>query len=124
MDRLFFALGAISGFLSVALGAFGAHALRQRMQLGPDLMRVWETGVQYQMMHALTLLAISYVAQRFPQGPWQAAGWCFVGGTVLFSGSLYAMTLSGVRGLGAITPLGGVLFLVGWILLLVTALRG
>lgn len=124
MDRLFFALGAISGFLSVALGAFGAHALRQRLQFSADLLRIWDTGVHYQMVHALALLSIVFAAQRFPQGPWQAAGWCFVGGTVIFSGSLYALTLSGVRWLGAITPIGGVLFLVGWILLLVTALRG
>ncbi|HEY9854138.1 MAG TPA: DUF423 domain-containing protein [Stenomitos sp.] len=124
MDRLFFVLGAISGFMSVALGAFGAHALRQRLQVPPDLMRVWETGTHYQMMHALALLAIAFVAQRFPQGPWVAAGWCFVAGTVLFSGSLYALTLSGVRWLGAITPLGGLCFLIGWILLVVSALRG
>jgi len=124
MDRLFFALGALSGFLSVALGAFGAHALRQRLQLPADMLRVWETGVQYQMMHALALLAIGLVASRFPNGPWAAAGWCFVAGTVVFSGSLYVLSLSGMRWLGAITPIGGVLFLAGWILLIVTAWRG
>lgn len=124
MDRLFFALGALSGFLSVALGAFGAHALRQRLQLSADMLRVWETGVHYQMLHALALLFIAFAAYRYPNGPWAAAGWCFVAGTVIFSGSLYALSLSGVRWLGAITPIGGVLFLVGWILLVVTALRG
>lgn len=124
MDRLFFALGAVSGFLSVALGAFGAHALRQRLQLSPDMLRIWETGVHYQMMHALALLAIGFAATRYPNGPWPAAGWCFVAGTVVFSGSLYVLSLSGIRWLGAITPIGGVLFLVGWILLVVTALRG
>lgn len=124
MDRLFFLLGAVSGFLSVALGAFGAHALRQRLQLPADLLRVWETGVHYQIVHALALLSIAFAAQRFPQGPWAAAGWCFVAGTVVFSGSLYALALTGLRWLGAVTPLGGVLFLVGWILLMVTAARG
>ncbi len=123
MDRLFFVLGAVSGFLSVALGAFGAHALRQRLQLPPDLLRIWETGVQYQFMHAIALLVVGLAASRFANGPWQAAGWCFVAGTVVFSGSLYTLSLTGMRWLGAITPIGGVLFLVGWILLVVTALR-
>lgn len=122
MDRLFFILASISGFIGVALGAFGSHGLRNR--LAPDLLRVWETGVHYQMLHAFALVAVTFAAQRFPQGPWAAAGWCFTLGTVLFSGSLYALSLSGIRWLGAITPIGGVLFLAGWALLLVCALKG
>lgn len=122
MDRIFFALGCLSGFIGVACGAFGAHALRAR--ISPEMLDVWKTGVTYELTHALALLAIAWAAQRFPNGPWAAAGWCFIAGTVLFSGSLYALSTSGVRMLGAITPLGGLCFLAGWILLGVTALRG
>lgn len=119
MERLFFTLGAASGFVAVAAGAFGAHALRAR--LGPDLLAVFETGARYQMYHALALLAVSWAAARWPGGLAQWAGWLFVAGTVLFSGSLYALALSGARWLGAITPLGGVAFLAGWICLALAA---
>ena len=114
-DRLFVLLGAVSAFLAVAAGAFGAHALRARIQ--PDLLAVFETGVRYQMYHALALLAVAWVSNRWgaPQAVW--AGWLFVCGTVLFSGSLYLLSLTGVRWLGAITPFGGVAFLAGWIAL-------
>lgn len=122
MDRIFFVIASISGFLGVALGAFGTHGLRGK--LTPDMLRVWETGVQYQMLHAFALIAVVFAAQRFPQGPWTGAGWCFTLGTVVFAGSLYALSLSGIRWLGAITPIGGLLFLAGWILLAVTALKG
>lgn len=122
MDRVFFILASLSGFLGVALGAFGSHGLRAR--LTPDLLRIWETGVHYQMLHAFALITVTFAAQRFPQGPWAAAGWCFILGTIVFSGSLYALSLSGIRWLGAITPIGGLLFLAGWILLLVSAARG
>ncbi len=113
MERTFFGLGSISAFLAVAAGAFGAHALRAR--LPADLLAVFETAARYQMYHALALLAVAWAAGRWPHTAligW--AGWLFVGGTVLFSGSLYALSLSGVRWLGAITPLGGVAFLAGW----------
>jgi uncharacterized membrane protein YgdD (TMEM256/DUF423 family) len=119
MDRRFFALGALSGFISVAAGAFGAHALRAR--LDPGALSVFETGARYQMYHALGLLAVAWAVSRWP-GPWAGrAGWLFVGGTLLFSGSLYALALSGVRWLGAVTPLGGVAFLAGWICLALAA---
>jgi uncharacterized membrane protein YgdD (TMEM256/DUF423 family) len=118
MDRLFFALGSASAFLAVAAGAFGAHALRGR--LTPELLAVFETAARYQMYHALALLAVAWAVARWP-GPWpRAAGWCFAVGTVLFSGSLYALALTGLRWLGAITPLGGVAFLAGWALLAVS----
>lgn len=122
MDRLFFALGALSAGLGVALGAFGAHALKAR--LSPDMLAVWETGVRYQIYHALALLAVAWALTRWPGSAVQASGWLFVAGTLLFSGSLYALALSGVRGLGAVTPLGGVAWIVGWALLAWGAWRG
>src|SRR4051794_6821711 len=103
MDRLLFSLGAVSAFVAVAAGAFGAHALRAR--LSPELLAVFETGARYQMYHALGLVAAAWAAARWPGPLPQAAGWLFLAGTVLFSGSLYALALSGVRWLGAITPL-------------------
>jgi uncharacterized membrane protein YgdD (TMEM256/DUF423 family) len=122
LDRVFATLGAVSAFLAVAAGAFGAHALRVR--LSPDLLAVFETGARYQMYHALGLLAVAWMLTRWP-GPWPArAGWLFVVGTVLFSGSLYALALSGIRWLGAVTPLGGLAFLAGWLCLALAASRG
>jgi uncharacterized membrane protein YgdD (TMEM256/DUF423 family) len=121
MDRLFIALGALSGFISVAAGAFGAHALKQR--LPPDLLAVFETGARYEMYHALALVAVGLLATRAPSQALHIAGWLFLVGTLLFSGSLYALALSGVRVLGAVTPLGGLAFLGGWALLAWAALR-
>ena len=121
MDRLFFGLGAASAFIAVAAGAFGAHALRAR--LSPELLAVFETGARYQMYHALGLIAAGWAVARWPGGLTQWAGWLFVVGTLLFSGSLYALALSGVRWLGAITPLGGIAFLVGWLCLGIAAVR-
>jgi uncharacterized membrane protein YgdD (TMEM256/DUF423 family) len=123
MERTFLALGALSGAISVAAGAFGAHALRTR--LSPEHLVVFETGARYEMYHALGLVAAAWAASRAPDAPGAAAwaGWLFIAGTVLFSGSLYALALSGVRGFGAITPFGGVAFIAGWIALAVAALR-
>lgn len=121
MDRLFFTLGAGSAFLAVAAGAFGAHALRVR--LGPDLLAVFETAARYQMYHAFGLIAVSWAAARWPGALPQWAGWLFLTGTVLFSGSLYVLALSGIRWLGAITPLGGLALLAGWICLLLSVRR-
>jgi uncharacterized membrane protein YgdD (TMEM256/DUF423 family) len=101
-------LGAALMLLDVALGAFAAHGLKAR--LAPDMLVVFETGVRYQAYHALALLLLAAL-----RGP-DKAGWCFVGGIALFSGSLYLLALTGERRLGMITPLGGVLFLVGWLL--------
>jgi uncharacterized membrane protein YgdD (TMEM256/DUF423 family) len=121
MDRLLFSLGAGSALTSVAAGAFGAHALRAR--LSPDLLDVFETAARYQMYHALGLFAAAWAVTRWP-GPWPVrAGWLFVVGTLLFSGSLYALALSGVRWLGAVTPFGGVAFLAGWICLVLASRR-
>ncbi len=121
MDRRFVIVGAASGFIAVAAGAFGAHALKAR--LSPEMLAVFETGARYQMFHALALLAVAWVAAHWPSRAASASGWCFVGGTALFSGSLYLLALTGARGLGAITPFGGVLFLAGWLLLGVAAWR-
>ena len=122
MIRLFFAIGSASAMLGVAAGAFGAHGLRER--LTPDMLAVWETAVRYQLYHALALFAVAWALSRWPGRAGEAAGWLFVVGTVLFSGSLYLLSLSGQRWLGAITPLGGVAFLAGWACLIWTAIRG
>ena len=113
MDRIFFVLGCASAGIAVALGAFGAHALKA--SLSPEMLAVYETGVRYQMFHALTLLAVAWAGTRWPHSAAiTASGWLFVAGTLLFSGSLYALSLSGARGLGAITPIGGLAWLLGW----------
>src|SRR5207249_1179064 len=120
MDRTFLLIGAISGFLGVAFGAFGAHALRER--LSPEMLAVFETGVRYQIYHALALFGTGLLLTRM--GGWliATAAWFFVAGIVLFSGSLYALALTGVTILGAVTPVGGLCFLIGWGCLMVAAL--
>ena len=115
MARLFFPLGSLSALVGVALGAFGAHGLRGRV--APDMLNVFEIGVRYQLYHALALLVVGAIAGRLPAGTLAIAGWLFVAGTVVFSGSLYVLVLSGQRWLGAVTPLGGLAFLAGWLLL-------
>jgi uncharacterized membrane protein YgdD (TMEM256/DUF423 family) len=120
-ERLFVALGALSGFIAVGTGAFGAHALKAR--LAPDLLAVFETASRYQMYHALALVAAGWVAARWPGALAQWAGWLFVAGTIVFSGSLYTLALTGLRWLGAITPLGGLCFLAGWFCLALAAAR-
>jgi uncharacterized membrane protein YgdD (TMEM256/DUF423 family) len=119
MDRTIQHVGAVLAFLGVALGAFGAHGLRGR--LSPEMLAVFETGVRYQMYHALALLLTSLLMARM--GGWlvNAAGWCFIAGIAIFSGSLYALALSGVTILGAITPIGGLAFLAGWACLAIAA---
>ena len=112
-------VGALMGGVGVALGAFGAHGLRGR--LSPEMLEVFETGVRYHMYHALALMATAVLLPRIDGRAVLIAGWSFTAGIVLFSGSLYALALTGVTVLGAITPLGGVAFLVGWISLAVAA---
>ena len=121
MDRVFLTIGAASAFVAVAAGAFGAHGLKGRI---PEAaLTTFEVGVRYQMYHALALLAVGWAATRWP-GPWiGTAGWLFLAGIVVFSGSLYLMTLTGARWLGAITPVGGLAFLLGWFALAASALR-
>lgn len=115
MDRIFLLLGSISAFISVAAGAFGAHALKAR--LSPDLLGIFDTAARYQLSHALALFAVAWACQRWPLRAIRQSGWCFVAGTVLFSGSLYALALTGQRGFGAVAPFGGAAFLLGWALL-------
>lgn len=122
MERTFLILGGISGFLGVAAGAFGSHALKQRLE--PELLAIFEVGARYHIYHTLALLATAWACTRWP-GPWtSAAGWCFVGGILIFSGSLYLLSLTGARGLGAITPLGGLAFMAGWLCLAGAAWKG
>ena len=121
MDRLFLIIGALSGFIAVAAGAFGAHALKAR--LAPDLLVVFDTAARYQMYHALALLALAWASARWPGRAMQAAGGSFVVGTVLFCGSLYALALTGARWLGALAPVGGAGLLLGWALLAWAAWR-
>lgn len=114
--------GSLYGLLGVLLGAFGAHAMRDR--LSPEMLRVWETAVQYQFWHALALLAVGLLAARLA-GAWlNAAGVTFALGVLIFSGSLYALALTGVRVLGAVTPFGGLLLIAGWLCLAVAVWRG
>lgn len=110
--RLFGAIGALAGFLGVALGAFGAHALKAR--LSADDLAIFETAVRYHLVHAVALIALAALAQRIPAGAASVAGWAFSAGILIFSGSLYLLVLTGPRWLGAVTPLGGTALLVGW----------
>lgn len=122
MHRTFLLIGALAGVVGVALGAFGAHGLRSR--LTPDMLGVFETGVRYHMYHALAIIGVAFVAERLQAGRLVLmSGWLFVAGIVLFSGSLYLLSITGLKVLGAITPLGGVAFLLGWACLAFAALR-
>jgi uncharacterized membrane protein YgdD (TMEM256/DUF423 family) len=113
MANTFLLIGSLMGFVGVAAGAFGAHALRSRMS--PEMLAVFETGVRYQMYHALALLITAAIVGRTGDARLLAlAGWSFITGVVLFSGSLYALAFSGASALGAITPLGGLALLLGW----------
>lgn len=112
MQRWALLVAAVAGFLAVGLGAFAAHGLRD--VLSAEYLTVFQTGVHYQMVHALALLAVGMLLQKSPARSLRIAAWSFTLGILLFSGSLYALTLSGVRSLGMITPFGGVAFLIGW----------
>jgi uncharacterized membrane protein YgdD (TMEM256/DUF423 family) len=112
MSRTFFTIGAVLALIAVAAGAFGAHGLRDRLE--PELLVTWETAARYGLYHALALLIVALAMARWPGAFWHAAGWFFVAGSLIFSGSLYALALTGARWLGALTPLGGLLLLIGW----------
>jgi len=116
--RIFVMLGSVNMLLAVALGAFGAHGLKSRVSA--EMLTVWQTAVLYHLVHALGLLLVGLLAMHLPV---KAAGWTLLAGIALFSGSLYLMVLTGVRPLGMITPLGGVAFLAGWLLLALAALK-
>ena len=122
MSKVFIILGSLNAFLAVALGAFGAHGLQNK--LTEQMLATYETGVKYHMMHALGLILIGIIS-RYTSGSvlinW--SGWLICAGIVLFSGSLYLLSISGIRWLGAVTPLGGLSFLAGWLLLAVAAFK-
>ncbi len=122
MERTFFIIASLLGGLSVALGAFGAHALRGRIE--ESLLANYQTGVSYLFYHALALFAVAWAVSKWPAASLPVwAGWLFVVGVVFFSGSLFVMAFTGLRWLGAITPIGGVAFIIGWLLLALTAWR-
>lgn len=126
-DRIVLALSGVMGFLGVALGAFGAHGLRARLAGLEDFtrrMEWWDTAARYHLIHAVMLAVVAWTCTRSEGVAPKVAAGAFVVGTLLFSGSLYTMTLTGIRALGAVTPLGGVAFLVGWASLVWIALRG
>tara|TARA_B100001167_G_scaffold103060_1_gene62986 strand:+ start:482 stop:850 length:369 start_codon:yes stop_codon:yes gene_type:complete len=122
MERIFFGLGSILAGIAVGLGAFGAHGLRGI--LSPEDLVTFETGVRYQMYHALALLGVAWAVTQWETVLLEWTGWLFVLGILVFSGSLYILVLTGQRWLGAVTPLGGLAFILGWILLASAALRG
>jgi uncharacterized membrane protein YgdD (TMEM256/DUF423 family) len=122
VERIFFPAGAIAGLFGVLLGAFAAHALKTR--LPEDLLQVFEVGVRYQMYHALALLAVAWACLKWPGPLTSSAGWLFIAGIVVFSGSLYVLSFTGIRWLGAITPVGGLAFAAGWICLALAAWKG
>jgi uncharacterized membrane protein YgdD (TMEM256/DUF423 family) len=113
MDRFFFVTACLFGFLGVALGAFAAHGLKT--QLDAVLLVTFETGVRYQMYHAFALIAVAMAYTKWPTKGLIISGWMFIVGIILFSGSLYVLSLSGIRSLGMITPFGGLAFLIGWL---------
>jgi uncharacterized membrane protein YgdD (TMEM256/DUF423 family) len=120
VGRSLLVAGAVLGFIGVASGAFGAHAVRGR--ISAERLENWKTAADYQLWHALATIVAGLAAARWESGAAAAAGWCFVGGTAIFSGSLYALALTDRRQLGAVAPIGGVLLLVGWALLIVAGL--
>jgi uncharacterized membrane protein YgdD (TMEM256/DUF423 family) len=120
MMKIFVVLGSLSAFLGVGLGAFGAHGLKTKVT--PEMLAVWQTGVLYHLVHALGLLLIGILCHLMPEAATaRNAGWAILLGTVLFSGSLYLMVLTGIKPLGMITPFGGIAFLLGWLLLGIAA---
>jgi uncharacterized membrane protein YgdD (TMEM256/DUF423 family) len=120
--KLFISIGGVMAALAVAFGAFGAHALKTR--LAPGMLEVYQTAVQYHFWHALGVLAVGLALQLWPEAGWlRTAGWLLTAGTVLFCGSLYLLVLTGSKWLGAVTPFGGIAFILGWLALVVAALR-
>jgi uncharacterized membrane protein YgdD (TMEM256/DUF423 family) len=119
--RLWFIVGATLAFFAVAFGAFGAHGLKDR--LSADDLKTYETAARYHMYHALALLAVAYAAQRFGGSLVTASGWLLLAGTLIFSGSLYVLAISGIKILGAVAPIGGACLLAGWACLALAAFR-
>ena len=122
VTRIFLAIASMFGGISVVLGAFASHALKDR--LSANSLAIWSTGTKYQMYHALALMLVAILVSRFPDSTLlTVAGYAFIIGTFIFSGSLYALTLTGIKWLGAITPIGGMAFIVGWLCLALATWR-
>lgn len=121
MNQIWIVLGSVFAFLSVAFGAFGAHGLEGKLE--PRMLTIWETAARYQMYHSLALIGLGIWATQNTASSTSVSGYSFVAGILLFSGSLYALALTGVKVLGAITPLGGMAFMIAWIAFAVTAWR-
>ncbi len=120
--KLFLAIGCVAALLAVAIGAFGAHGLKAR--IAPELMTVYKTGVEYHFYHALGIILVGLAAFHLPRSAYlQAAGWAMLAGIILFSGSLYLLSLTGVRWMGAITPVGGAAFIAAWALFATAVIR-
>ena len=122
MQNLFFALGSGLSLLGVVFGAFGAHTLKSK--ISPEMLETFEVAVRYQMYHSLGLIAAAWAVSQWQNQLTAASGWCFLAGILIFSGSLYVLSLTGIRWLGAITPIGGLAFIVGWGCLTIAAIRG
>jgi uncharacterized membrane protein YgdD (TMEM256/DUF423 family) len=121
MERVFVVIGALSAFIAVAAGAYGSHGLKGR--LTPEMMGVFEVGVRYQMYHALALIGVSFASAQWPGSLVTASGWLFLAGTILFSGSIYLLCLTGSKLYGPITPIGGGMLMIGWLCLAIGALK-
>ena len=122
MTRIFLAIASIFGGISVVFGAFASHALKDR--LSDKSLAIWETGTKYQMYHALALMLVAILVSRYPNSTLlTTAGYAFIAGIFIFSGSLYALTLTGIKWLGAITPIGGTAFIIGWLCLAIATWR-
>lgn len=119
--KIFALLGSIFALLGVGAGAFGAHAMSDNIE--PRMLEIWETGVQYQMYHALALFAAAWLYHQTEATAALVAGWSFTSGILVFSGSLYLIVFTGIRGLGAITPIGGLALMVGWFCCMLAALK-
>jgi uncharacterized membrane protein YgdD (TMEM256/DUF423 family) len=122
MERVFFVIGALFALLGVAAGALGSHTLKSRMNA--EMLSIFEVGVRYQMYHAFALIAAAWAQAKWPSRSGAAGGWLFVAGTILFSGSLYLLSVSSVRWFSAFTPVGGLAFMAGWVCIAWAAWRG
>ena len=121
MKNFYFAVGAAFSLLSVLLGAFGAHTLKDK--LSKEMLDIFEVAVRYQMYHGIGLIVVAWAFSQWQSNYISAAGWCFIGGILIFSGSLYILSLTGLRWFGAITPIGGIAFIAGWGCLIIAAFR-
>jgi len=115
LQKSFLIIGSLLAFLAVTIGAFGAHALKERLSM--EMQAIFEVGVRYHMYHALAIMIVAFAIGNYQSSLLPISGWLFLSGTIIFSGSLYLLALTGIRALGAITPVGGILFLLGWLFL-------